>query len=612
MSRVLCACLITAVLWAVTPVSLAIPLSPSPAPESALGLSAHQWDESVSLILKEAVELLKRGERQQAKAKLAQFLKQYPNDPRGAELAGMILMEEKNYRVAAISFERALALNPNNPAALSKLGVALLLQDKKKEGEDSLKKAIALRPGEPLARRYLGWLEEGRGLRENAAHHYLAALNGGDLPKDSLTEIHLALGRVSNALGKYAQTIRLLAPYVSKTGPGEAGQVARFQLAYAYLDLKRGAEAAPLIQSLEKGLKPDNPELRFLKAYALRESDPASAREKLQSLIKTHPAYAGRARMVIARSYALEGKSALAAKELEVLAAQVVKGDLPEVLTALAAVQVSAGKAAEAASVLDTYARKHPDIPLLTYLVAEVRVQAGDAKGAQALLKQLISKYPNYAQAYFLLGYIERGQNALSPAEEHLRKAVTLDSNLTHAWLNLAGVYSSRKDSAKAEGAIKQGLETNPGDVLLQFGLAGIYDAMGKVEESNALYRAILAKFPDYVPALIHIALNLADQGTDLASARQYAEKAYQIDKRNPAVQDAYGWVLVLGNDIGKGLPMLEQAAHGLPGDPAVAYHLGAALIKAGKAEEGKRHVQRSLASGLPETLRKKAQSLVN
>jgi hypothetical protein len=62
-SRALFSCLITTLLWAASPVSQAIPLIPSQAPQAVLGLSSNQWKESA--ILMEAVELLKRGEQQQ-------------------------------------------------------------------------------------------------------------------------------------------------------------------------------------------------------------------------------------------------------------------------------------------------------------------------------------------------------------------------------------------------------------------------------------------------------------------------------------------------------------------------------------------------------------------
>ena len=610
MSRTFFYCFATLLFGSYTSLSHAIPLSTSQSPKSGLDIAPPQWDDST--LLKQAIASLKRGERQQAKTKLAEFLKQSPNDPRGPELAGMILMEEKNYAMAVVSFERALTLNPNSPTTLSKLGVSLLLQNKKKEGEDILNKAIALRAGEPLARRYLGWLEEERGNLNGAARHYLAALTGGLLPPSRLTDIHLALGRIYSALGRNEQTVRLLAPLTAnRNGTAEIVQAAQFQLAFAYLELKREQEALTFIRILEKNLKSDNPELRFLKAYAQLDKNPASAREKLQSLAATHPGYAGRVRLLIARSYALEGKTSMAVKELENLAAQVQPGDLPEVLTALVAVHLSNGKATEAEKILAVYASKHPNIPEINYLLAEAQLQAGNASQAQSLLKQLITKYPRHAHAYALLGQIERGKNTFTEAETNLRKAVTLDSNLANAWINLAGVYVSRKEFAKAEEALKQGLATNPGNALLQNELANIYDAIGRLREANSLYRSILASYPTYLPALNNLALNLAEEG-DASNAKKYAEQAYQLDKTNATIQDTYGWILILTNNPDKGLPLLQQAIRALPNDPTVSYHLGAALIKTGKAAEGKIYIQRALsAAGLSESLRNKAQILL-
>lgn len=603
-------CFITLLFGSVASHSHAIPLSTSQSPKSGLEIATPQWEDSS--LLKQAVTFLKRGERQQAKSKLAEFLKQSPNDPRGPELAGMILMEEKNYAMAVVSFERALTLNPNNPTTLSKLGVSQLLHNKKKEGEETLNKAITLRAGEPLARRYLGWLEEERGNLNGAARHYLAALNGGLLPQSRLTDIHLALGRIYSALGRNEQTVRLLAPFtVAKNGAAEIVQAAQFQLAFAYLELRREQDALALIRVLEKNLKPDNPELRFLKAYAQLDANPASARENLQNLAITHPGYAGRVRLLIARSYALEGKAWMAVKELENLASQVQASDLPEVLTALSAVHISNGKPMEAERILALYAKKYPNIPEISYLLAEAQLQAGNTSQAQSLLKQLTTKYPRHAQAYALLGQIDRGKNAFAEAETNLRKAVALDSNLANAWINLAGVYISRKDFTKAEDALKQGLATNPGNALLQNELANIYDAMGRFREANSLYRTILISYPNYLPALNNLALNLAEEG-DIGNAKKYAEKAYQLDKTNATIQDTYGWILVLTNNTDKGLPLLQQAIRAMPNDPTVSYHLGAALMKAGKTQEGKVYVQRALSAGLTENLHKKAQTLLH
>lgn len=609
MSRLFLSCIIASFLWPITPDSHAVPLSIQQLPQSELDIRGNHWEDST--LLRQAVDHLKNGDRQLAKSKLAQFLKQSPNDPRGPELAGIILMEEKNYPVAVLSFERALTLNPKNPSALSKLGVALLLQNKRKEGEAALNRTIALSPGEPLARRYLGWLEEGRGNLNGAARHYLAALNGGILSTTRLTDIHLALGRIYSALGRNEQTIRLLAPLiVAKNGASQIVQAAQFQLAFSYLELKRVSDASKLIHTLERNLKPDNPELRFLQAYAQMDTNPASAREKLQHLAVTYPVYSGRVRLLIARSYAIEGKSSMAIKELESLASRVQLGDLPEVLTALVATHLSYGKASEAEKILTVYGNKYPNLPEISYLLAETKLHAGSPTQAYSLLQQLTVKNPTHAQAYALLGQIARGQNKLAEAEAHLRKALALDSNLANAWVNLAGVYISRKEFSKAEESLKQGLKINPGNALLQYELASIYDAGGKLRDANSLYRIILSAYPSYVPALNNLALNLAEEG-DISNARKFSHQAYQLDKDNATIQDTYGWILVLNSEIDKGLPLLQQAIRALPNDSSVMYHYGASLIKSGKINEGKTYIQRAIAAGLPVHLRKKALALL-
>ena len=123
--------LFATLLWVASTSAHAVLVPQSPPPQSNLGLLGGQWRDST--LLMEALDLLKKGDRPAAKIKLAQFLKQNPKDPRGSELAGMLFMEDKNYPVAVLSFERSLALKPNNPQTLAKLGVALLLLDKKTE-----------------------------------------------------------------------------------------------------------------------------------------------------------------------------------------------------------------------------------------------------------------------------------------------------------------------------------------------------------------------------------------------------------------------------------------------------------------------------------------------
>ena len=370
-------------------------------------------------------------------------------------------------------------------------------------------------------------------------------------------------------------------------------------------------DAEPLLTSLEKELKPDNPELRYLKALMQFESNPAATRPKLLDLLKSQPAYEGRARLLVARSYALEGKPDLAVKELEILAEKSDKRALPDIMTSIGSIYLAAGMPAQAASKLEAYAKRYPDIGEISYVLAEVRYQSGELPAAQKLLNQLIVKQPNYARGFALLGQIEGEQKDYPQAEDHLNKAIALDATLPNAWVNLAGIFAARKDVGQAETTLKQGLAANPGHPLIQYELAKLYDRSGRGPEAGSAYRTLLADYPTYVPALANIAVNLADRN-DLVGAKKYAEQAYKINKTSPAVLESYGWVLVQSKDTAKGLPMLEQAANAAPKSATAAYHLGAAMIANGRADDGKKHIQRALAGDLPDHLREKAKALAN
>lgn len=586
---------------------IAVPVIPGQAPQS-MGAPLNQWKDSSAL--SEAVRLLNRGMRTEAKKKLAEFLKAHPNDPRGPELAGMILLEEKDYLIASVSFERALTLKPNNPSAQAKLGVALMLQNRISEGEVALKKAIALQSNEPLARRYMGWVEEGRGNLKAASVHYLAAIGAKETPSGVLTETHLALGRIYGATERNDEVVRLLSPLLSKSDNSPAALAGKVQLALAYIKLGR-VEADPLIHNLEKELKADNPDFQFLMANAKFGSDPAGARGILQSLVKKSSTYDTPASLLIARSYAVEGKTALAVMELEKLADRATIKSLPSILTALIAVQVSSGKAVEAGRAIEAYSNKYPNSVEIMYLHAETKLHMGDPSGAQTLLKQSISKDPTYALSHALLGQIQRSQKEFPQAETSLRKATELDAGLVYSWVNLAGVYVSMQDAQKAEATLRKAVDANPGNMQLLSELANFYDSTGKRKDALALYQKILAQNPGQLSVLNNIALNLADGG-DLVDAKKYAEDAYKQNKKHPVVQDTYGWILVLGKDLDRGFPLIEQAIGQMPEDSVVLYHFGAALLLKGRAQDGEQYLKRSLQAGPPENIRTQIQLLLN
>jgi len=69
----------------------AVPFTVTPdQPNFNLGLLQNTWQGSAEL--QEVSDLLQKGERKQAKLKLANFLTRFPRDARGPEMAGLIFL----------------------------------------------------------------------------------------------------------------------------------------------------------------------------------------------------------------------------------------------------------------------------------------------------------------------------------------------------------------------------------------------------------------------------------------------------------------------------------------------------------------------------------------
>jgi tetratricopeptide (TPR) repeat protein len=206
-------------------------------------------------------------------------------------------------------------------------------------------------------------------------------------------------------------------------------------------------------------------------------------------------------------------------------------------------------------------------------------------------------------------------------AEKGFSQAVKLIPAYVDAWMEWADMYAAGMPP-KAEGILAKGLEVNPDNSVLLFKLATIQDENGKMPQANSNYRRILEKMPNHVPALQKLALILSASPATMDEARKLAERAYGLNRNEPAIQDTYGWILVQSGDAKKGVPLLESAVKSLrsphgshSGSPQsedhshpeagnlneglAYYHLGAAYMMVGKSGEGTAYLNRALGLGV-------------
>jgi predicted Zn-dependent protease len=574
---------------------------------------------SLSADLQKVVELLKNGKREDAKMELARFLAKNPKDPRATELAGLVLMEEKNWKMAVVSFQRTLAADPQRTAARSKLGVALLMEGKMQEGSAELQKTIAGNPMDAVARRYLGWLAETKGDTQGALSHYGAMIAGGAPAGAVMSEFHVLVGKLYNQVQRPDMTIRLLEPLTGRADSARTAQFGEQVLAQAYLEEGNKVAAGKLVRSLEKKLPGANADLRMLQArLSMLEKDYPKARERLQAVIKDSPAYQGAASSRLAEVYSEEGNWKQAVETLESLAPRLKKNDLAVVLARLTAIQFAHGNGKNTIRTLEKYAKQEPAIQ---YLLAEAQARNHEYGAALVTTNNLLMESPQFAGGHYLSGMLYKHENKPVHAEKGFSQAVKLIPAYVDAWIEWADMYAAGMPS-KAEEILARGLEVNPDNSLLLFKLATMQDENGKTPQANSNYRRILEKMPNHVPALQKLALNLSASPATMDEARKLAERAYGLNRNEPAMQDTYGWILVQSGDAKKGIPLLESAVKSLRNlhgghsgshqsedhshpeagnlnEGLACYHLGAAYMMTGKSAEGAAYLNRALGLGI-------------
>jgi tetratricopeptide (TPR) repeat protein len=234
----------------------------------------------------DAEALIVKSDWQAAEAKLAEWLKDHPNDPRALFDAGYVADARNQLADAARFYRRAVEADPKRFEARLSLGLLLARQGKLEDARAELATATTLDAGDagPVAKarawRALAQIDRAENPTE-ASNDLLEALKlSPETPEDTLLAAELAekTGQYESAEAAYR---RLLAK-------DPANARANAGLAHLLITRKQFPEAETLLRAaVEKS--PDDPALTAQLATVLAAQDKAEALPMLQKLHAGHP-----------------------------------------------------------------------------------------------------------------------------------------------------------------------------------------------------------------------------------------------------------------------------------------------------------------------------------
>lgn len=329
--------------------------------------------------------------------------------------------------------------------------------------------------------------------------------------------------------------------------------------------------------------------------FLLRRENPNRAEEVLLDSLGAHPGDIDNLRLLA--SIRLAQQDWRGAEEVAVMLQRVRNQD------ALAAGIQSAAYVGlgDYQSVIDNFSGNN-DLPLesqpLAALVTSyIRTERIDE--AEALLKRIInSNADNYGARMLLAGIY----NQRSDAEAYfqtLQEAIESNPERPEAYELLYRYYLGEGELEEAAALIERGLEAAPRSGAMRMFKADVLINQGKRKEALDMYSEMIEERPeDRI-----IANNFVSLSSDLRLDAQSIARALDVAKTiedldNPYYRDTVGWAYYRAGEYDKAIRYLSQAVEGVPQNPEMLYHLGAAQFANGDEEAARANLEEALNLG--------------
>jgi tetratricopeptide (TPR) repeat protein len=233
-----------------------------------------------------------------------------------------------------------------------------------------------------------------------------------------------------------------------------------------------------------------------------------------------------------------------------------------DALAGLIALDLLAGKQADAHAKMDAHLARPPLKPAALTLAATTYAATHDYKRVEAVLRKAIEIDPANLQAYGMLGQFYYAQGRIAEGRTEFE--------------NLA--------------------KREPSSIPANTMLAIILERQGHPDEAKARYEKVLAIDPRAPVAANNLAWMYANKGENLDVALQFAQTASTQLPDRLEVTDTLGWVYQKKGLPKFAIPIFQGVVKKDPQNPQYRYHLGIALASAGDSAAARKELEKALA----------------
>lgn len=557
--------------------------------------------------LQELMKLMEAGKRDEANLRIARLLAKNDQDKDALELAGISLMQMKNFKVAEEAFRRLMQLPPVKPSIITRYGVTKIINGDVEFGVKLLRQVVQYTPNDALANRYLGWVAEKSGDAVGATS-YLSKLPS--VSQVGGQDYHVDLARNYYAIGAFDAIVEMFEPLYIRNEIREdslsTGAAFYLTLAYASKDEKK--KSARLAKALRPYISA-NPFNLFGLDMGLASiyKDEEAGVTALNVLIAATPEAEASGRFELAKLYVSSDNIPLAVAELDRVVMLAHEEDIVNVLNTMIPLLVSESMNSHAVDTMRKLVEKYPTNNGFLFSLAEVYAISGIDGEFTKAIDQLLGGPVPYAPAY-RLGAKWAAQKDDAELEKHyLEEFTRAEPKALEGWIARAGFFYNHNKLDDAIEVIKLGIRANPESAQLKYELGSLYQASGEIDLANQQYRDSLKLKGDFFQAMDNLASNLLDANENLDEALKYAELLYGVLPEDPYIKDLKGWSLYRSGKFKDALVYLDEASAGIDDSGRADYHAALTLVELGRNKEATVHFKTALSKGLSKPLTNQA-----
>jgi len=455
---------------------------------------------------------------------------------------GDFYFRAQKFDQAMSSYEAGIQANSSQKAMFQKKQVELLsLQNKQAEAVALAQKVVDAFPDDAEAKAIRASLRLRTGdpkeldLAITEFRSVVSKMQDNPVVRFNLGEALLAKGDLEGARNEFSESIKLRASYVPP----------KLSLGRIHLTKQEFPRAQQLAEQILKTAP------NFLPARVMRVSalmglqEFKAARADLEEILKRIPD--------LSDAQYLMGKLNLAERkypEAEVSFKRLVEKKDPRGLMGLVDVLANTNRIDQARQLLQAELKSNPaNATGIKMVLANISLRTQKYDEAVDQFKQLIEQNPKSAALYIKLG----------------------------------DTLAVMKRYSEASAAFAKAQELAPNEISPLVRLAMTYEATGKKESTEPLYKKILTIDPNNFVALNNLAyIMVTSPNGDTDLALTYVQKAKQYAPNNPDIDDTLGLIYLKKNQHDNAIRIFKELLNKQPGHVTWRIHMADALFNKG------------------------------